>query len=68
MERYITDERTGLKYELIGDHYLIAGENEPEERSIGVWSAASSVSQGAPAGVICQPTDQRRIERLSCGS
>ena len=37
MERYITDERTGLKYELVGDHYLIAGENEPEERSIGGW-------------------------------
>ena len=37
METYITDERTGLKYELVGDHYLIAGENEPEERSIGVW-------------------------------
>ena len=36
-ETYITDERTGLKYELVGDHYLIAGENEPEERSIGVW-------------------------------
>ena len=37
METYIADERTGLKYELVGDHYLIAGENEPEERSIGVW-------------------------------
>ena len=37
MERYITDERTGLKYELVGDHYLIAGENELVERSIGVW-------------------------------
>ena len=37
VETYITDERTGLKYELVGDHYLIAGENEPEERSIGVW-------------------------------
>ena len=37
MERYITDERTGLNYELVGGHYLIAGENEPEERSIGVW-------------------------------
>ncbi len=36
-ETYITDERTGLKYELVGDHYLIAGENELEERSIGVW-------------------------------
>ena len=37
MERYITDERTGLNYELVGGHYLIAGENEPEDRSIGVW-------------------------------
>ena len=37
METYIADERTGLKYELVGNHYLIAGENEPEERSIGVW-------------------------------
>ena len=38
MERFVTDERTGLKYELAGDYYLIAGEDEPEEeRSIGVW-------------------------------
>lgn len=38
MENYITDERTGLKYELVGDYYLIAGDDEPEEdRPIGVW-------------------------------
>lgn len=37
MEKYITDERTGLKYELIGDYYLIAGEDEPEQKSFGVW-------------------------------
>ena len=38
MERFVTDERTGLKYELVGDYSLIAGEDEPEEeRSIGVW-------------------------------
>ena len=38
IEKYITDERAGLKYELVGDYYLIAGEDEPEEaRSIGVW-------------------------------
>ena len=24
MDKYITDERTGLKYELVGDYYLIA--------------------------------------------
>ena len=38
MEKYITDERTGLKYELVGDYYLIAGDDEPEEEQpIGVW-------------------------------
>ena len=38
MERFVTDERTGLKYELVGDYYLIAGEDEPEdERPIRVW-------------------------------
>ena len=31
MEKYITDERTGLKYELVGDDYLIAGDDEPEQ-------------------------------------
>ena len=37
-EKYITDERTGLKYELIGDYYFIAGDDEPEEhRPIGIW-------------------------------
>lgn len=38
MERYITDERTGLKYELVGDYYLIAGDDEPaENQPIGRW-------------------------------
>ena len=34
-----TDERTGLKYELVGDYYLIAGEDEPEQEQepIGIW-------------------------------
>lgn len=37
MEKYITDNRTGLKYELVGDYYLIAGDDEPEEHPIGIW-------------------------------
>ena len=37
MERYIIDERTGLKYELVGDYYLIAGDDEPEQEPIGIW-------------------------------
>lgn len=37
MEKYITDEQTGLQYELVGDYYLIAGDDEPEQRPIGIW-------------------------------
>ena len=33
MEEFITDEWTGLHYELVGDYYLIAGEDEP----VGIW-------------------------------
>ena len=38
MEKYITDERTGLRYELVGDYYLITGDDEPEEeqKPIGI--------------------------------
>ena len=37
LAKFITDERTGLKYELCGDDYIIAGEDEPEREPIGVW-------------------------------
>ena len=39
MEKYITDERTGLQYELIGDIYYLAGDDEPktEQEPIGIW-------------------------------
>jgi len=39
MEKYITDERTGLRYELIGDIYYLAGDDEPEKEPepIGIW-------------------------------
>ena len=26
-----------MRYELVGDYYLIAGEDEPESRPIGIW-------------------------------
>ena len=76
MERFVMDERTGLKYELVGDYYLIAGEDEPEGRPIGIWgisanrgmgAAASPLSQGASPWAICQSADKWRIECLSCG-
>ena len=37
MEKFITDERTGQRYELVEDYYLIAGEDEPEGRPVGIW-------------------------------
>lgn len=37
LAKFITDERTGLCYELCGDYYIIAGEDEPEREPIGVW-------------------------------
>ena len=39
MEKYITDERTGLRYELIGDIYYLEGDKalEIKQEPIGVW-------------------------------
>ena len=37
LAKFITDERTGLRYELCGDYYIVAGEDEPERKPIGVW-------------------------------
>ena len=61
MERFVTDERTGLKYELVGDYYLIAGDDEPEENQPigGMVAAASPLSQGVPPWAICQSVDQQ---------
>ena len=39
MEKYIVNEWNGLEYELVGDYYIIAGEDEPSARPIGVWGA-----------------------------
>ena len=40
LEKYITDENTGLKYELVGDYYFLSGDDEPEEhRPLGIWGA-----------------------------
>ena len=39
MEKYITDERTGLRYEFIGEIYYLAGDDQPKEECelIGIW-------------------------------
>ena len=46
MEKYITDERTGWKYELVGDYYLLAGtrfeDADPEEDGNAAPDAATT--------------------------
>lgn len=37
MERFMTDAQTGLRYELKGDYYLIAGEDAAVRPSVGIW-------------------------------
>ena len=37
LEKYITDPRTGLDYELVGNYYLIAGEDDPAPQPLGLW-------------------------------
>ena len=37
MERHKIDQRTGLRYELQGDYYVIAGEDDAGRPAIGIW-------------------------------
>ena len=62
MEQFVTDERIGLRYELIGDYYLIAGEQT--YRHMG--TATLAVSETAPQGTLLKPDDKRQAERLPC--
>lgn len=39
MEKYVVDEQNGLEYELVGEYYIVAGEDEPPTRPIGIWGA-----------------------------
>ena len=39
MEKCVVDEQNGLEYELVGDYYIVAGEDEPPARPIGVWGS-----------------------------
>ena len=67
MEKYITDERTGLKYELVGDYYFLAGDDEPEEhRHIGIWGCGCPVDTSAEGGSTDRAgrRDQRHLRCL----
>ena len=52
MEKYITDERTGLKYELVGDYYLIAGEDERRKISQSGYGD-SGISAILRSAIVC---------------
>lgn len=67
MEKFITDERTGLRYELVGDYYLIAGEDEPEGRPVGIWeTTAFAVYPQVQKTSLFRTSDKRQAEQLPC--
>ena len=37
MKKYVVDERNGLEYELVGDYYIVAGEDEPPFENGSIW-------------------------------
>ena len=47
MEKYIIDERIGLKYELVGDYYFIVGDDDLEVHPIGIWGCGCPVDTSA---------------------
>ena len=67
MDKYITDERTGRKYELAGDYYFLAEDDEPEERRhIGIWGCGCPVDTSAEGGSTDRAgrRDQRHLRYL----
>ena len=59
MEKFITDERTGLQYELVGDYYLIAAYRH-------LWTTTPAVYSQAQSWFVCRAADYRQAERLPC--
>lgn len=42
MKKCIMDERTRIKYQLVGDYYVIAGDDESEVLDyIGIWGSST---------------------------
>ncbi len=61
MERFVADERTGLKYELVGDDYLIAGDDEPETPSPWITPLQTMWVMKGPGLTIYQKRLQRSM-------
>lgn len=63
MERFVADERTGLKYELVGDYYLIAGDDEPETPSSWITPLQTMWVMKGPGLTIYRMRLQRSMQR-----
>lgn len=66
MERFIRDDRTGLDYELVGDCYLIAGEDESASsppRPVG--PTAGGLPETAPPHPLLHPALQQQAQHSS---
>ncbi len=46
MQRFITDERTGIRYELIGDYYYPCLTVEKSPPLSKIWSIAATIFEG----------------------
>ena len=61
MERFGADDRTGLKYEPVGDYYLIAGDDEPETPSPWITPLQTMWVMKGPGLTIYQMRLQRSM-------
>ena len=46
MQRFITDERTGIRYELIGDYYYPCLTVEESPPPFKIWTVAATIFGG----------------------
>lgn len=61
MEKYIIDERTGWKYELVGDYYLpieMPIRTTKERQSVSTVSEASTVAEMHQASALGKPAEE----------
>ena len=56
MEKFITDERTGLRYELVGNYYLIAGERTSRRADPSAFGDSDTCGISASTRSVCMPS------------
>ena len=67
MEKFITDQRTGLQYELVGGLLSDCRRGRAgEQTNWDMGKAAFAVSETAPQGTLFRTVDKRQAEQLHC--